>query len=183
MQTCLSDVKTWMTQNKLKLNDDKTEALLIKSNRTTFPNAQPTCLRVGSAGVLFKTCARNLDFMMSLDKHISNVCRSAYMEIRRHSSIRQYLTAEATKTLVCACLLSNLDYCNSLLSGCPLYSLKRLKKCSEICSETAFQITQTPSCATSSSSSSLATGSSQSRLQIVNYLSQLLLRLIPCLPL
>ena len=28
MQTCTSDVKTWMSQNKLKLNDDKTEALL-----------------------------------------------------------------------------------------------------------------------------------------------------------
>ena len=32
MQTCISDVKTWMTQNMLKLNDDETEALLIKSN-------------------------------------------------------------------------------------------------------------------------------------------------------
>ena len=27
-QTCVSDVKNWMTQNKRKLNDDKIEALL-----------------------------------------------------------------------------------------------------------------------------------------------------------
>ena len=78
MQTCNSDVKTWMTQNKLKLNDDKSEALLIKSNRTTFLNAQPTSLRVGSADIPLTTCARNLGFMisysMSLDKRISNVC-------------------------------------------------------------------------------------------------------------
>ena len=33
MQDCISDVKTWMTSNKLKLNDDKTECLLIVSNR------------------------------------------------------------------------------------------------------------------------------------------------------
>ena len=26
MQDCISDVKTWMTSNKLKLNDDKTES-------------------------------------------------------------------------------------------------------------------------------------------------------------
>ena len=33
-------------------------------------------------------------------------------------------TFEATKTLVCAFVLSKLDYCNSLLlSGCPLYLL------------------------------------------------------------
>ena len=54
MHTCISDVKTWMTQNKLKSNDDKTEALLIKSNSTTVPNAQPTFLRVGSADILLR---------------------------------------------------------------------------------------------------------------------------------
>ena len=44
-QTCIFDVKTWMTQNKqnkLKLNYAKTEALLMKSNRTVFFDAQPT---------------------------------------------------------------------------------------------------------------------------------------------
>ena len=116
----------WHTHTKL--NDDKTEAVLIKSSRTTFPNAQPTSLRVGSADILFTTCARNLGFTisnnMSLDKHISNVCRSAYVEIRRIGSIRQYLT----KTLACAFVLSKLDHCNSLLSNCPLYIFSRLQK-------------------------------------------------------
>ena len=65
---------------------------------------------------------------MSLDKHNSNVCRSAYVKIRRINSIRQYLTVEATTTLVCAFVLSKLDYCNSLLSGCPIYILRRLPK-------------------------------------------------------
>ena len=130
MQSYISDMKTWMTQNKLKLNDNKTEDLLIKSNRTTFPDAQPTSLRVCSTDILFTTCARSPGFMisnMSLDKHISNVCRCAYVEIRRTSSLRQYLTVEATTTLVCAFVLSKLDYCNSLLSGCPLYILKATK--------------------------------------------------------
>ena len=67
MQTCISDVKAWMTQNKLRRNDDKTEALLIKSNRTTFPDAQPTSLPVGSVDIPFMTCARNLGFMVSDD--------------------------------------------------------------------------------------------------------------------
>ena len=78
----------------------------------------------------FATSARNLGFVisgdMSLDKHISNACRSESVDIRRISSIRQYLAVEATKTLVCAFVLSKLDYCNSLLSGCPLYILRRL---------------------------------------------------------
>ena len=41
-----SDMKTWMTQNKLKLNNDKTE--LMKSNRTIFPDVQPTALYAGT---------------------------------------------------------------------------------------------------------------------------------------
>ena len=85
MQSYISDMKTWMTQNKLKLNDNKTEDLLIKSNRTTFPDAQPTSLRVCSTDILFTTCARSPGFMISnksLDKHISNVCHSAYVETR-----------------------------------------------------------------------------------------------------
>ena len=64
---------------------------------------------------------------MTLDKHISAVCRSACVEIRRIISIYEYLTAEATKTFVCPFVLSKLDYCNSLLSGCPLDLLSRLQ--------------------------------------------------------
>ena len=78
MQTYISDVKTWMTQNKLKLNDDKTKAVLMKSNRDIFPpGAQPTSPRVGTADIPFMTRARKLGFMISdnttLDKHILTV--------------------------------------------------------------------------------------------------------------
>ena len=109
MQTCISDVKTWMTQYKLKLNDDKTEALVMKLNRTIFPDAQPTSLRAGTADIPFTTCALNFGFFISdntLDRHIWTVCSSAYVEIRHVSSIRQYLTVEAAKTLLCAFVLS-----------------------------------------------------------------------------
>ena len=46
MQKCLEDVKTWMTANKLKLNDVKTEATTVSSGRksrslfSSFPNSR-----------------------------------------------------------------------------------------------------------------------------------------------
>ena len=43
-------------------------------------------------------------------------------------SIRHCLSVQATKTPVSAFVLSRLDYCNSLLSGCPQYLLNRLRK-------------------------------------------------------
>ena len=119
MFTCVLGRKT-----KLKLNGDETEALLTKSDRTS--------LRVGTTDVHFTTCARNLGLMisdyMTLEKHISIVCRSACIKIRRISSARQYMTVESTRTLVCAFVLPRLDYCISLLSCCPLYLLSRLLK-------------------------------------------------------
>ena len=46
----------------------------------------------------------------------------------RINSIRHYLSVQATKTLVSAFVFSRLDYCNSLLFGCPPYLLNRLQK-------------------------------------------------------
>ena len=60
MQDCILDVKTWMTANKLKLNDDKTEPLLIASNRTHFPNPPPISTHIGNTDIPFSSQAKNL---------------------------------------------------------------------------------------------------------------------------
>ena len=44
-----------------------------------------------------------------------NVCRVAYLELRRINFIRNLLSVDAVNTLVCSLVLSRLDYCNSLL--------------------------------------------------------------------
>ena len=49
-------------------------------------------------------------------------------KIRHISSIRHLLTTQAAQTLVCFLVLSRLDYCNSLLLGCPQYLLDKLQK-------------------------------------------------------
>ena len=67
---------------------------------------------------------------MSVELHLENVCRSAHSELRRISTIRHLLSVDSTKTLVSAFsfVLSGLDYCNSLLSGCPKHLLETLQK-------------------------------------------------------
>ena len=65
---------------------------------------------------------------LSMEKHVTNICRSAYIEIRRISTIRHFLIIDATKPLLCAFVLSKLDYCNSLLSGSPKHLLDKLQK-------------------------------------------------------
>ncbi|WP_419629831.1 hypothetical protein, partial [Thiolapillus sp.] len=89
-------------------------------------------IHIGNTDIPFSSQAKNLGVTLSsnlsMEKHVTNVCRSAYVEIRRISNIRHYLTTDATKTLVCAFVLSKLDYCNSLLSSCPNQLLNKLQK-------------------------------------------------------
>ena len=132
LQSCIMDIREWMCESKLKLNDDKTEALLVHTSRSFLHSQKPARLSVGDTQVQFSSSARNLGYVladsMSIDLHVRNICRTAYLSIRHISSIRRYLTVQATKTLVCAFVLSRLDYCNSLLAGCPKYAIDRLQK-------------------------------------------------------
>ena len=132
MQSCITQVKSWMTDHKLKLNDDKTEALLIHTPRSFTTLSKPSSILVCSSTIPFAPSARNLGFILSddltVDAHISHICRSAYAALRQISSIRQYLTLTATKTLVCSLVLSRLDYANSLLSNCPKHNITKLQK-------------------------------------------------------
>ena len=132
LQNCTIDVKSWMTANKLQLNDNKTEAMIILSNRMSVHSPLPSGIHIGDADVPFVSSVKNLgvtlDSNLSMSQHISNTCKAAYIQIRHISSIRRLLTTQATQTLVCSLVLSRLDYCNSLLSGCPQYLLDKLQK-------------------------------------------------------
>ncbi|WP_419612186.1 reverse transcriptase domain-containing protein, partial [Thiolapillus sp.] len=53
MQNCITDVKLWMTHNKLQLNDSKTESMLAKSHRLSVNFPLPSSMRIGNSEVLF----------------------------------------------------------------------------------------------------------------------------------
>jgi hypothetical protein len=130
LENCISDVKLWMVQNKLKLNDDKTECLLIK--KSSQPDPSITSVTIGDSKIPFSDCAKDLGFFVSsdelcLDMQIKAMCQAANWQLRRIGSIRRFLTFEATKTLVCSLVLSRLDFHNALLSGCAQKYTDRLQ--------------------------------------------------------
>ena len=108
-----------MTHNKLQLNDSKTESMLVKSHRLSVNFPLPS-MRIGNSEVLFVSSVKNvgvtLDCNLNMTQHVLNICRSAYIELRQIGSICHLLTAQATQALVCAFILSRMDYCNSLLA-------------------------------------------------------------------
>ncbi|KAL8588124.1 hypothetical protein ACOMHN_059498 [Nucella lapillus] len=129
LQHCAADVKLWTIQNKLQLNDDKTECLLFDSSESV---AAPLSLNIGSSNITFSKSARNLgvifDKDLSMHEQVKKICQLAYFEIRKISSVRHYLTTDATKTLVSSLVISRLDYCNSLLAGVTLDLLNKIQK-------------------------------------------------------
>ena len=54
MQSCISDVKAWATANMLKLNDSKTELMLVTSKRSKHLHNLPTSITIGNAQIPFK---------------------------------------------------------------------------------------------------------------------------------
>ena len=87
---------------------------------------------IGGKRIPFGSSVRNLgvhlDQTLSMQQHISSVCRAAYLELRRIASIRPYLTQSATAQLVSSAITSRLDYCNSILAGLPLKQISRLQR-------------------------------------------------------
>ena len=97
VKICISDVKYWMIEDKLQLNDEKTECLLIRTNKCT-QNLNCTSPSFGHNVISFSTTAKNLGFNltddMRIDAHVQDICHKAYIDIRCITSIRHLLSIE-----------------------------------------------------------------------------------------
>ena len=115
-----AEVKAWMKVNKLKLNDEKTEVILLGNNNITKYVPSPS-LHINDISLEATDKVKNLgvtiDKNLSLSFFISSLCKNAYVQLRKIASIRHCLTTEVTKTLVTSLALSRLDYCNAVLAG------------------------------------------------------------------
>ena len=106
IQSCISDVKSSATANILKLNDNKTELLLVTSKRTRHLHNLPTSITIGNAQIPFKQSVKNLGFTLYchliMNAHVSNVAWTCYFELHRLTYIHRILTSIATATLLSA---------------------------------------------------------------------------------
>ena len=131
---CFDDVKNWMTANKLKLNDDKTEAMLVGTRQKLSQLPLSLLLQLDNTSIPISDSVKNLgvvlDSSLTMTNFISATARACYFHLRRISQIRKYLTTKATTKLVVSLILSRIDYCNSLLSGLPdstIHTLQRVQ--------------------------------------------------------
>ena len=99
MEQCVTEIRIWMKTNPLKLNDSKTEVIVFGSAQQ-LKKITLQALRVGDCVVRVTDCVCNrgvqFDAEMTMESHVTAVCRSAIFHLRNISRIRRYLTAAAT---------------------------------------------------------------------------------------
>lgn len=131
METCIRDVKQWMTLDKLMLNDDKTEFIVIAS-RHLLKKAAVNTIRVGDCDVSKVSVVRNLgawfDDQRTMAVHITKICSAAFYLLHNIRRIRKYLSMDADATLIHSFVSSQIDYCNSLLYSVPKCHIDKLQR-------------------------------------------------------
>uniref|UniRef100_A0A3B3CT04 Reverse transcriptase domain-containing protein n=1 Tax=Oryzias melastigma TaxID=30732 RepID=A0A3B3CT04_ORYME len=111
---CIQDVKQWLSQNFLYLNESKTESIVFGDTST----ADSTTVR--NLGVIFDSCFK-------FDKQIDNVVKMSFYHLRLLAKAKLSLSRRDLETAIHAMITSRIDYCNSLYFGVTQRSLNRLQ--------------------------------------------------------
>lgn len=115
LSSCIADIRNWMFSNKLKLNDQKTEFVVIASPRHTHQASNIT-LHIGT-NIIEPSKAIIFDPVMSMTDHITSLCKSINFHLRNLAHIRKYIDQETCHHAVRTLIPSRLDYGNSILLG------------------------------------------------------------------
>ncbi|KAF7238810.1 hypothetical protein EYD10_14545 [Varanus komodoensis] len=111
----------WMRANKLKLNPDKTEVLLVGGSG--FGEGELNLVLNGVA-LLLRDKVRSLGVLLnpelSLEAQVTAVARSAFLQLQLIRQLRPYLEYDCLATVTHALVTSRLDFCNTLYVGLPL---------------------------------------------------------------
>ena len=117
LESTLSIINEWMSQNMLKLNQDKTEVLVI-ATKANLLKTQVSSLSLGNICLRTKPQVRDLgvvfDSVLSMEQHVASICKSAYMHLYNIGRIRHCINQKTAEILVHALIASKLDYWNSV---------------------------------------------------------------------
>ena len=132
MNKCVDELRNWMVTDKLMINDEKTEFLLIGSRQQLAKINTACSITVGEYDIDPSLCVRNLgvwfDSHLSMSTHVTKLCNSAFYHLHNIRCIRKYLSPDSLLALIHTLVTSRLDVCNSLLYGLPKSQIVKLQR-------------------------------------------------------
>ena len=132
MEKCVGENREWMRKNMLKLNDERTEVLVISTPYFT-DRLHAIQLRIGDAGVQASESTHNLgvifDNNLDIFIHIKTLCRVSFTQLRHLRSIKDFLTRDSLQKVTHSFIGLFLDYYNAFLYGkisqnCNIYQMQ-----------------------------------------------------------
>ena len=126
LSSALENTKQWMLENRLKMNDDKTEFTIFGSSHL-LQKCDLMNITVGQSVVerspVIKLLGVQLDEQLNFKEHISNKARMAALGMFNLIKLRPYLDRKTCLKLANALIFSHMDYANSLLVNLPKTTL------------------------------------------------------------
>lgn len=127
LSNCIDQINDWMCQNFLQLNKDKTEIIVFGAKEERLK----VCAQLQLAMLKTTDQARNLGVVMDSDlnfnSHMKMITKSAYYHLKNISRVRGLMSQQDLEKLVHAFIFSRLDYCNSIFTGLPKKSIRKLQ--------------------------------------------------------
>ena len=120
-----------MARQKLKLNDGKTEIIVIRGNLRNVPVANFGVMSFGNTQLVPCESAKNLgivlDSSLSWRSHIDSIVKTCIFHIRNLYMIKDFVNRKNLVILVHSLITSTVDYCNSLFIGLPNVIQKKVQ--------------------------------------------------------
>jgi hypothetical protein len=132
LEACLDVVNTWMKQNRLKMNPEKTEFIMI-GNKVQLDKCVCDKIEVDGKAVEkadeIKFLGVWIDNTVSMKKQIKEVCKRTSKLLHVIWNIRRYLNEKTCQRLVAALITSKMDYANGLYANLPATTMRPLQLC------------------------------------------------------
>ena len=132
IEHCLRHIKLWMSSNFLKVNEGKTQFLVISPKNNHCNMFNDLCISFGGSVIFPSPSAKNLgvilDANMSMTSNINAITSKGYFYLHNFYRVANKLTHDLKVTLITTYILPLLDYCNVLLFSATKTNRTKLQK-------------------------------------------------------
>ena len=147
-EECLAEIKSWMSSNFMKLNETKTELLVVGKPQVLRSNMFDISLNFGGSTINITECKDDkwtslgikLDSSMTMERQINSVKQKCYWTLHNFRAIGYYLDTETKAMMVIQLVIMRLDYCNVIYINLPKRLLKKLQSVLNSCIRYIYSI-------------------------------------------
>ena len=132
IEHCLRHIKLWMSNNFLKINESKTQFMIIAPQKYNCRILSDVCISFGGSSIFPSEEGVNLgvkfDDSMSFSGHINAITSKGYFYMNNFFRIADKLNYDLKVQMVMTYILPLIDYCNLILVSATQSNRYQLQK-------------------------------------------------------